>query len=83
MGPDQVRFPLAPVYERHGIEFKQAWAREIHPEGDAGHPAAYVVIERVPGGTEKVARCAHGNEPLKRARTAVTASSSWSGNGLA
>ncbi len=28
MGPDQVRFPLAPVYERHGIEFKQAWARE-------------------------------------------------------
>jgi len=53
-GPDQVRFPLAPVYERHGIEFKQAWAREIHPEGDAGHPDGYVVIERVSGGTEKV-----------------------------
>ena len=36
-------FPLAPVYQRHGIEFRQAWAREIHPEGDAGQPAPYVV----------------------------------------
>ncbi|HUY50112.1 MAG TPA: FAD/NAD(P)-binding oxidoreductase [Streptosporangiaceae bacterium] len=45
MGPPQVTFPLAPVYERHGIEFKQAWAREIHPEGEAGNPAPYVVIE--------------------------------------
>jgi sulfide:quinone oxidoreductase len=54
MGPAQVPFPLAPVYERRGIGFKQAWAREIHPEGDAGHPAAYVAVEPVTGGTEKV-----------------------------
>jgi sulfide:quinone oxidoreductase len=45
MGPGQVTFPLAPVYERHGIEFRQAWAREIHPEGDAASPGPYVVIE--------------------------------------
>ena len=38
MKPGQVTFPLAPVYERHGIEFRQASAREIHPEGDAGQP---------------------------------------------
>ena len=54
MRPDQVTFPLAPVYERHGIEFKRAWAREIHPEGDAAHPGPYVVIEAASGGTEKI-----------------------------
>jgi sulfide:quinone oxidoreductase len=54
MTPAQVTFPLAPVYERHGIEFKQAWGREIHPEGGEGEPGPYVVIERVAGGTERV-----------------------------
>jgi sulfide:quinone oxidoreductase len=54
MGPGQVTFPLAPVYERHGIEFKHAWAREIHPEGDAASAAPYVVAEAVSGGSEKV-----------------------------
>ena len=34
MKPAQVTFPLAPLYERAGIEFVQASAREIHPEGD-------------------------------------------------
>ena len=29
--PTKVTFPLAPVYERAGIEFVQAAAREIHP----------------------------------------------------
>jgi sulfide:quinone oxidoreductase len=54
MVPHQVTFPLAPVYQRRGIEFRQAWAREIHPEGDAGSPGAYVVIELSSGATEKV-----------------------------
>jgi sulfide:quinone oxidoreductase len=55
MGPQQVTFPLAPVYERNGIEFRQAWAREIHPEGDPGHPDPYVVVEPTAGGgTEKI-----------------------------
>ena len=38
MKPRQVTFPLAPVYERHGIEFRQGLAREIHPEGDESQP---------------------------------------------
>ena len=42
MQPRQVTLPLAPVYERHGIEFVQAWARAIHPEGDESHPGPYV-----------------------------------------
>ena len=47
MGAAQVAFPLAPVYERHGIEFKQAFAREIHPEGDTENAAPYVGVEPV------------------------------------
>ncbi len=46
MTPSQVTFPLAPVYERHGIDFEQATALEIHPEGRPGHPAPYVVTAR-------------------------------------
>ncbi|HET9091024.1 MAG TPA: hypothetical protein VFN50_01355 [Acidimicrobiales bacterium] len=49
MGREQVTFPLAPVYERHGIEFVQAYARELHPEGDLASPRPYVSVEPVPG----------------------------------
>jgi sulfide:quinone oxidoreductase len=51
MKPEQVTFPLRPVYERHGIEFVQAAARELHPEGDGGDPTPYVLTDtgaRVP-----------------------------------
>ena len=44
MSPADVVFPLA-VYERHGIEFKQARAVELHPEGRADDPAPYLVAE--------------------------------------
>ena len=44
MRPSQVSFPLAPVYDRHGIDFVQAAALEIHPEGDGDHSTPYVVI---------------------------------------
>lgn len=43
--PDQVIVPLAPVYARHAIEFHQARAVEIHPEGNASDPRPYVVAE--------------------------------------
>jgi len=49
MEPSQVTFPLAPVYERKGIEFMQAAAREIHPEGDQADPTPYVVAESADG----------------------------------
>ncbi|HVB85743.1 MAG TPA: NAD(P)/FAD-dependent oxidoreductase, partial [Candidatus Dormibacteraeota bacterium] len=42
---EQVEFPLAPVYGKHGIEFKQARAAAIHPEGLESDPAAFVEIE--------------------------------------
>ncbi len=54
MRPAQVTFPLAPVYERHGIEFRQAAAREIHPQGDDASPDPYVVIETAAGARERV-----------------------------
>jgi sulfide:quinone oxidoreductase len=52
MKPADVVFPLAPVYERHGIEFRQAKAVALHPEGDAGDPAPFVVIESTRSGHE-------------------------------
>ena len=51
MPPEKVVFPLRPVYERHGIEFVQAAATEIRPEGDAADSTPYVVTDgggRVP-----------------------------------
>jgi sulfide:quinone oxidoreductase len=51
MQPEQVTFPLAPVYERHGIEFVHAAATELHPEGDEADRTPYVVADggrRVP-----------------------------------
>jgi sulfide:quinone oxidoreductase len=44
MRADQVTFPLAPVYQRRGIEFHQALAVALHPDGDAEHDKAYVEI---------------------------------------
>ena len=45
MTPDQVTFPLAPVYRRQGIDFRQAKAVAIWPEGDTdgGQPAVDIV----------------------------------------
>ena len=54
MKPAQVTIPLAPVYARAGIEFVQAAAREIHPDGDRDHPTPYVVVERDGGATAKL-----------------------------
>jgi len=45
MRREKVVFPLAPVYQRHGIEFKLARAAVIHPEGRGEHPQPFVTIE--------------------------------------
>ena len=50
----KVTFPLAPVYERAGIEFVQASAREIHPEGDRNDSSPYVIAEAANGKRSKV-----------------------------
>ncbi|MDX2033986.1 MAG: FAD-dependent oxidoreductase [Blastocatellia bacterium] len=45
MKPEQVTFPLAPVYRKLGIVFHQARAISIHPEGDAATRDPFVTIE--------------------------------------
>ena len=54
MKPAQVTFPLAPLYERAGIEFIQASAREIHPEGDQDNRTPYVTADSGNGTDVKV-----------------------------
>jgi sulfide:quinone oxidoreductase len=45
MTVDQVRFKLGPLYKRWGIDFKQAKAISIHPEGGVSAEKPYVTIE--------------------------------------
>jgi sulfide:quinone oxidoreductase len=45
MTPKQVTFELAPVYKRKNIEFHQAKAFAIHPEGNSNSDQPYVVVE--------------------------------------
>ncbi len=47
MSPEQVKFKLAPVYKKTGIDYKQALAVSIHPEGDENHPNPFVKIKYV------------------------------------
>jgi sulfide:quinone oxidoreductase len=42
---DQVRFRLKNVYDRWGIDFRQAKATAIYPEGDNGSEHPFVTIE--------------------------------------
>ncbi len=45
MRPEDVVFELAPVYKKAGIDFKQAKAVSIHPEGKEGSDKPFVTIE--------------------------------------
>jgi len=45
MKAEQVVFPLAPVYARHGIVFKQARAVALYPEGSEANAVPFVEIE--------------------------------------
>ena len=56
MRREQVVFPLRPIYERAGIEFIQAAARSLHPDGDTADATPYVLVEPAarPGTREKV-----------------------------
>jgi sulfide:quinone oxidoreductase len=45
MTEDDVTFDLARVYKRIGVDFRQARAISVHPEGDAGSATPYVTIE--------------------------------------
>ena len=57
MTPEQVTFPIAPIYKRKGIVFHQALAKAIHPEGDAGSDKPFVEISYTdPSKTGEAAR---------------------------
>ncbi len=45
MKKDEVVFPLAPVYKKAGIDYRQAKAVSIHPEGKEGSDMPYVTVE--------------------------------------
>jgi len=45
MKPEDVIFELAPVYQKAGIDFRQAKAVSIHPEGKEGSDKPFVTIE--------------------------------------
>jgi len=45
MQKKDVVFPLAPVYEKAGIEYKQALAVSIHPNGKEDNASSYITIE--------------------------------------
>ncbi len=45
MKPEQVTFPIKPVYKKQGITFHQARAVSIHPEGNTDSGTPYVAIE--------------------------------------
>lgn len=52
MRPEQVTFPLAPVYEKLGVDYHQGSALAIHPEGDeASGYRPFVVYENTNGRT--------------------------------
>ncbi|WP_417266141.1 NAD(P)/FAD-dependent oxidoreductase [Brumimicrobium sp.] len=58
MKSKQILFPLAPLYKKKGIDFKQAKVVTFHPEGDAEINEPFVIAEYVSddkrGETEKV-----------------------------
>ncbi|MEZ5249629.1 MAG: FAD-dependent oxidoreductase [Ilumatobacteraceae bacterium] len=45
MTAKEVTFPLAPVYARQGVEFHQAKAIALYPEGSGDDPTGFVEIE--------------------------------------
>jgi len=45
MQKKDVVFPLAPIYKKAGIDYRQAKAVSIHPEGKEGDPTPYITIE--------------------------------------
>ena len=49
MKAKKLLFPLAPLYKRKGIDYKQAKALTFHPEGDASENKPYVFAEYVVG----------------------------------
>jgi sulfide:quinone oxidoreductase len=52
MQKKDVVFPLAPIYKKAGIDYRQAKAVSIHPEGKEGDSTPYITIEYTGQGKE-------------------------------
>ena len=52
MKKEDVIFPLAPVYKKAGIDYRQAKAVSIHPEGKEGSDKPFITIEYTGQGKE-------------------------------
>jgi sulfide:quinone oxidoreductase len=52
MTKEEVVFPLSPVYEKAGIDFRQAKAVSIHPNGNKNSDKEYITIEYTGQGKE-------------------------------
>jgi sulfide:quinone oxidoreductase len=52
MSKEEVTFPLAPVYEKAGIDYRQAKAVSIHPEGTGDSDTPYITLEYTGQGKE-------------------------------
>ena len=52
MKKEEVVFPLAPVYAKAGIDYRQAKAVSIHPEGKEGNDKPFITIEYTGQGKE-------------------------------
>jgi len=52
MSKEDVVFPLAPIYEKAGIDYRQAKAISIHPEGKDGDNTPFITIEYTGQGKE-------------------------------
>lgn len=53
MTPEQVKFELSPVYKRQGINYHQALAVSIHPEGNSATSNGFVTVKNVGTETEE------------------------------
>ncbi len=49
MKPESILFPLAPLYKKKKIDYKQAKAISFHPEGDATIKEPFVLVDYVAG----------------------------------
>lgn len=47
MTPEQVKFPLKPIYDKFQIQYIQGKALSIHPEGGKDSDSPYVSVERI------------------------------------
>ncbi len=57
MNADQVRFKLAPLYKKWGVEYKQAKVVDFYPEGQGDIEKGFVTVEYVAGDNKGEIEC--------------------------